>query len=674
MMAIDCETTGIDVRHGCRPFFVTVYDDENEWRGWEWDVDPLTRMPQISHKDLREVRELLYDCKGIVLQNAAFDAAAMRSINVSCWPWDRTEDTLVASHILASNENHDLGFIAYKYCGIEISLHESRLKDAVLEARRRVETQDKYKDWMIARSPKWNRAGTAGLPSVKGKQPWRFDFWLPRAIAQAEGYKEDHPWWTVLSNYSNADSYATYRTWRRIEEKLKSRGLWEIYRKRMEYAQTIYEMVSTGITGNRKRMTKIYNRCESIAMVQARICTKLAKTRDDFDLSLPKNGNNNSLRKYVFDVLKLPVINRTETEKPSLDAETITRWMSMYDEGSIERSFLDALTEMRHHDMGKTMIDVYDRFSTNGSEHGEDWFTIFPGNNPTGTGTLRGTSTNPPGQNLSKRAEVNLREIFGPLPGWVWYSMDGDNLELRIPAYEAGEEKMIALFERPNEPPYFGSNHLLVAHIVFKDLFEKCRGRGNELDGRIFKDRHPRIYRNVKSGNFAIACGAAEHSGTVDRTFGVVGAHRTIKGNFTEMARLSEWLLAHAWRHGYVETIPDKSVNPHRGYPILVGRTKTGGVMPTTPFSYHVQGTACWWKMMGMIRCQEQIRAWNKLRFPAKMILEVHDEVVFSFPRRDDAKAMILKRILEDGGNDIGVPITVSVKRHDETYADGVEL
>jgi len=79
MIAVDTETTGLDIHHGCRPFFVTACDEKGNLTWWEWDVDPLTRRPKVPNKDRREIQKMLSK-NVLVFQNPKFDVGALSSI------------------------------------------------------------------------------------------------------------------------------------------------------------------------------------------------------------------------------------------------------------------------------------------------------------------------------------------------------------------------------------------------------------------------------------------------------------------------------------------------------------------------------------------------------------------------------------------------------------------
>lgn len=319
----------------------------------------------------------------------------------------------------------------------------------------------------------------------------------------------------------------------------------------------------------------------------------------------------------------------------------------------------------------------------------ERYYRLHPSLNPCGTDTLRWSCNNPNSQNISKKESFNLRYCFGPAPGREWWSLDGKNLELRLPAYEAGEQVMIDLFEKPDEPPYYGSNHLLNFHTVYPDIWDKeLREVGPDKVGPHCKKKYASTwYQWCKNGGFAVQYGAvdkADGTGTADRAFHMPGAHSKLRQRFTRIEALNRRCIAQANRLGYVETMPDKTVDPTRGYPLLCTRTERGNVLETVPLSYHIQGTAMWWTNKGMVRCYNTLREWNRKGFDGFITLQVHDEMVFDFPKRahplQDPKRSNLGRIkvmqslMEQSGDDIGVPTPVGLEYHEHSWDVGVTV
>jgi hypothetical protein len=155
---------------------------------------------------------------------------------------------------------------------------------------------------------------------------------------------------------------------------------------------------------------------------------------------------------------------------------------------------------------------------------------LHPSLNPTGTDTLRWSCSNPNEMNIAKQEGFNLRLCFGPAPGREWWSLDAKNIELRIPAYESGQKDLIDLFERPDDPPFYGSTHLLNFSVVYPDLWEKeLREVGLEKVGPHCKKKYASTwYQWCKNGGFAVQYGAVDRDdggGTADRAFHRRGSH-----------------------------------------------------------------------------------------------------------------------------------------------------
>jgi DNA polymerase I-like protein with 3'-5' exonuclease and polymerase domains len=679
MISIDSETTGVDFGHGTMPFFITVCYENGSQSWWEWDVDPETRMVTVDRDDVEEVLELVHGDNELVLQNAKFDVHALSVLDnrFADWPWSKTHDTLIAGHLLASNKPHDLTSMAMQYARINVQPLEDKLKEACLSARRWCKRY--RKKWRIA------SADLEDMPSAKEKT-WKFDSWLPRTVARECGYSLDHPWYSVLSDYSNGDSLATLAVWSVQQLEIKRRDLWSIYEARMKLPPIITGMESHGVTINKRRLYEQKEEYSRQSEEAGRICLDIAQ-RYDYDLTLPTSGNNNSLKEFVFGRLGLTPVKRSDkTGEPSLDKEVMDWYSTHLRDGSEELHFIQSLMAKRKRDTAINYMDGYERFWVPlviGGRVIPDWYVLHPSLNATGSATLRFSSSNPNEQNVSKQPGFNLRYCFGPAPGREWWSFDAENIELRIPAYLANEREMIQLFERPTDPPYYGSNHLLVSHILHPKLFEECINKDGILDGRLFKDRYKGTwYQWIKNGNFAVQYGAIVESGTADRAYHVPGAQQRIQERFSNIAKLNKVTIQYAEKYGYVETVPDVTVNPRRGYPIYCTRSEWGRILPTVPLNYKVQGTAMWWMQKAMVRCDAKLSEWNRAGFNGYMILQVHDELDFDWPRgygkepwkKNYGRAMEIKRLMEEGGRDIGIPTPVSVSYHAENWSEGIEI
>jgi DNA polymerase I-like protein with 3'-5' exonuclease and polymerase domains len=787
-ISIDTETTGVDLFHASRPFFVTICGQDGEQQFFEWDVNPLTREVEVVEDDLGEIGELLSpnNTGEIVGQNIKFDVTAlsrMRPEFGDYWRWEDTHDTLIAGHLLHSSMPHDLTSLALHYLGVDIQPYEDRLEEAVKACRRIVQQaklkvkrgkeEGEFAHWMIAGKD------VEGMPSAK-EEAWKNDTWLPRAMVRQlwesseccrlwsgpwdptgevcpslssgkildtlsatpgweyrppEIANGDHPWWTLLRDYANADSGVTLALWGVMREELCRRGLWEIYLERMKVPPVIFAMEKRGVTVSEAQLESLTTEYREESKKAERLCVNLAAgymvscecrgmepscgycsgtRRVPYRLELPRNGINASLRTFCFDVLRLPPIysKKAKTANPTLDKSAMEEYEATLPEKSKALAFVRALRGKRKRDTSIAYMEGYKRFwqplnywESNGvAGPVDEWFVLHPHLNQTGTDTLRMSSQNPNSQNISKLPDeqgYTLRACFAPAPGREWWSLDAKNIELRIPAYEAGEEEFIKLFERPDDPPYYGSNHLLIFHLLWPDLWNAAlKEVGIEKVGPYCKKKYASTqYQWTKNGNFAVTYGAVNRDdgqGTADRAYHQSGAQARIDSRFSKLTSLNQKWIRFAERHGYVETMPDKTVNPRKGYPVMCTRTEYGKIRPTVPLNYHVQSTAMWWMAKAMVRCHRQLEDWREKGFDGYLVAQIHDELVFDFPKGGDpiaeaergksrnGKALVrtsnlwrireIKRLMELGGDDIGVPTPVSCEYHEKSWAEGVPV
>ncbi len=745
LISLDCEATGLDLAHGAMPFLVTSTDDSGTIRYWEWDVDPLTRRPEIPSGDLVDIAELLGAAELIYLQNSKYDARALAAIGIAM-PWEKVRDTLCMGHLLASNHPHDLTWMCVQYLGADIEPLEVAVKGATRICRAHVKRDDRRALWKIARE------GAMDMPSVKDSskrdedKPWKNDMWLLRALARqyrAEGDEHLIDWVEdACARYANGDSEHTLPLGLEMERLIRERGLWAIYEHRCRLPQAYCEMEQYGVTAIGEHTERTMGEYEQYVAeaggelvgiaaeyghvleladgaaindnmrdffyggvrqncvhcryerrvkhwngesVNGEVCPKCATRK--------RSPAQHQLQVASHPNLSLKVLESGKTGNATLNADAMQTYLTTLDDGPA-RDFIQILTDKRKHDTSLTYMRAYSRFwvpvpNTPG------YYRIHASINPFGTDHLRAASNSPNLQNVGKQeqrceecdgkgctmcggtglAMLSARCCFGPAPGREWWGMDFESIEKRIPTYECMEPALIELFERPNDPPYWGSDHNLLASLLWPDLYNPIAHIRGE-----FKRRYVNEYKRGKNTNFAKQYGAGRRK--VDATAKVPGAYDLIDRGTPRLAALQRHYLDLAERTGYVETLPDRGVDSRRGYPIIAGRTDDGRVLSTTPFNYHVSGTACWAKNRALVRCADQLEVWRQENgFDGHVALEIHDEILFDFPRGDGpgtnkVRAMVLRRLMEQSGADLipPIPTPVSVEYHAESWAKGVAV
>ena len=80
-IAVDTETTGLELSHGVEPFIIVACDDNLKEYCWEFPVNPKTRKVRYSLSGLKEVSKLL-KCKDLVFHNGSFDIKALANAGI----------------------------------------------------------------------------------------------------------------------------------------------------------------------------------------------------------------------------------------------------------------------------------------------------------------------------------------------------------------------------------------------------------------------------------------------------------------------------------------------------------------------------------------------------------------------------------------------------------------
>ena len=333
------------------------------------------------------------------------------------------------------------------------------------------------------------------------------------------------------------------------------------------------------------------------------------------------------LRTVLFERLKLPVQKRTKTGA-STDVEVLEQLAAMGHE--VPRLLIEyrELTKLK-----STYVDAlpgYIRADT-GRVH-----TSF---NQTGAATGRLSSSDPNLQNSPVRTKRGgeIRRAFIAPPGRLLLTADYSQVELRLLAHLSGDPAFVAAFQRG------GDIHRQTAAVIFGVPEAGVTG---EMRGR------------AKTINFATIYGQGALA--LSRQLGITleEAKTFIKHYFERFAGVRAWLdktVEEARQKGFVETLFGR----RRYIPELRDRNfSIRSFGERTATNSPLQGSAADLIKIAMIRIHAALQ---RDGLGAKMLLQVHDELVFEIPEgeRTDAGALV-KREME-GVARLAVPLVVSV-------------
>lgn len=499
IISLDTESTGVDLYHSARPFYVVSAERQTGVTFWEWKVDPLTRKVLVSQEDVKEIQRWVDSADVVVGHNFKFDMGMLASIGVHV-PWEKVHDTIIADHVLASNQFHNLTDVTLRYLYTDIEKYELKLEQIVQQCRR--DSRRDNPTWLIA-SKGLTLNGEELMPSAREKT-WKYDLWLPSAIADHDNLPDDHEYRTSLRKYANIDAEATLALWQGsgtfmgMEKLLKKHDLWEIYLTQLKLSPICHRMKSRGLTYSGERADTLRQQVNDLLEDSTSTCMGIANLYN-YPLNLPKSPTSPSLSTFVFDHLKLPVVKKTENDNPSMDKEAFRIWNTTLDNGTPEKVFLNSLLNRRKAMGANNFLDNYERFAIGLHKEKQyhphnpavytNWHVLHPSVNQTGTDTLRFSFSNPNSSNLCFDGDTELLTRNG----WVRASEMNEGVEVAQYWKETGEIDFT--LPQLHSPHYKG----VMKHITTHDYIDMCLTPSHRC---LLRNRKTRDYVDIQAKDF----------------------------------------------------------------------------------------------------------------------------------------------------------------------------
>jgi DNA polymerase-1 len=231
-----------------------------------------------------------------------------------------------------------------------------------------------------------------------------------------------------------------------------------------------------------------------------------------------------------------------------------------------------------------------------------------------GAATGRLSSMNPNLQNIPIRSEEGrrLRQGFIAQKGNVLLSVDYSQIELRIVAHMAQDENMLAAFRAGQDI------HTATAVAIF---------------GVKPEDVTKQMRRRSKAINFGLIYGMSVFGLTRYTDLTLAEAETFVKAYFQQFPGVKRYLdgiRKQAAQQGYVETL----LGRRRYFPALQGRAnvQVKNREEREAINAPVQGTAADIMKITMIKIPPALQ---EAGLKARMLLQVHDELVFECPRKE---------------------------------------
>jgi DNA polymerase-1 len=343
---------------------------------------------------------------------------------------------------------------------------------------------------------------------------------------------------------------------------------------------------------------------------------------ETFNINSPKQ-----LSEILFTKLKLGKAKRTKSGCYSTDVEVLERLARAHE---LPRKLLDyrALFKLK-----STYVDALIGMINSKTQR------IHTSFNQTVAETGRLSSSEPNLQNIPIRDEYarEIRKGFIADKGNVILSGDYSQIELRLVAHLSKDEHLREAFARDEDV------HTATASTVF---------------GLKPEEVSPDLRRRAKAINFGIIYGMGPYGLSEALGISQEEAAAFIASYFLQYPKIKTWIdrtIAEARERGYVTTLLSR-----RRYlaEITSDNHQRRSFAERAAINTPIQGTAADLIKMAMIAIQKRIEV-SLLR--TKMILQVHDELVFEVPEaeRESVRDMVKEEM--EGTLSLDVPIKVEI-------------
>ncbi|MDI6615885.1 MAG: DNA polymerase I, partial [Syntrophaceae bacterium] len=269
--------------------------------------------------------------------------------------------------------------------------------------------------------------------------------------------------------------------------------------------------------------------------------------------------------------------------------------------------------------------------------------------NQTMTATGRLSSSNPNLQNIPIRTTEGkrIRQAFIAPGGFRIVSADYSQIELRILAHLSGDELLLDAFRSGED----------IHTKTASDIFGVFPGMVSE-----------EMRREAKVINFGVIYGMSAFGLSRELNISQKKAQEYIDGYFSRFSGVRAFidgLVEGARERGFVTTL----LNRRRYLPDINGsNAQVRQFAERTAINTPIQGTAADLIKVAMLRIAGEI---EERKLAARMIMQVHDELVFEVPEPEVEKVMDLVRRQMEGVIELKVPLKVEIasgKNWDEAH------
>ena len=429
-----------------------------------------------------------------------------------------------------------------------------------------------------------------------------------------------------LSAFARDDAQGVWQLYRTQEVRIRKEGMEKLYREvELPLSYVLFDMEQEGFRTDARVLEALGRQWKE--QTENLLQEVYALTGVHFNLNSPQQ-----LGKVLFETMGLPHGKKT-ARGYSTDADTLE---NLREHHPVIGKILEYRQVVK---LSSTYVDaLLSKMDKDGRIH-----SFF---DQTGTSTGRISSSEPNLQNIPVRTEMGreIRRAFIPRDGWVLFDADYSQIELRILAHLSQDQNMMDAFLKNQDV------HTRTASEVFEVPMEEVTGD---------------MRRSAKAVNFGLVYGISE--------FGLarnIGISRREAGDFISryFARYPgvKQFMDDAVKTGYQEGCATTVMGRRRMLPELKSSNQNVRAFgERAAMNTPVQGTAADIIKLSMVRVH---RALKEKNLKARLILQVHDELIIECPKDELAQVEMLLRDCMENAVQMRVPLSVEAKHGESWY------
>ncbi|WP_277971230.1 DNA polymerase I [Sphingomonas echinoides] len=431
----------------------------------------------------------------------------------------------------------------------------------------------------------------------------------------------------AATRYAAEDADVTLRLWRRFKPRLAAEGATRVYEMvDRPLAPVIAQMERHGIKVDRERLAQLSG--EFSTQIGALEVDIHALAGGAFTIGSPKQlgdvlfermgikgGRKGKSGVYSTDVTELERI-AADKDSPGKDIATkVLEWRQL---SKLKSTYTDALQAQINPATGR----VHTSYSLTGAQ----------------TGRL--SSTDPNLQNIPIRTEIGrqIRDAFVAEPGNVLLAADYSQIELRLAAHMADVPQLRDAFASGADI------HSLTAQELFGEVNRDTRGRAKTINFAILYG----ISRWGLAGRLDVT--ADEAQAMIDRYFDRFPGIRNYIAQTTETVRANGYTTTLFGRKTHFPRIASKIQHERQG-------------AERAAINAPIQGTSADIIKRAMVRMGPALLEAGLTN--VRMLLQVHDELVFELPEGDVAAAKpVIERVMATAAEPVvqlSVPLGIEI-------------